>query len=269
MNPIPVPEQADSIRALVREKYGEIASTSSSCCGPGGGCGSVEPDGVLSQIGYTGDQAAAIPDGANLGLGCGNPLDLAAVQAGETVLDLGSGAGIDVFLAARETGPTGRVLGVDMTPAMIDRARATATRSGFTNVEFRLGEIEHLPVADDSIDVIISNCVVNLSPDKGQVFREAFRVLRPGGRLLVSDIVLERELTRDVRQSAEAYIGCVAGASLRDEYLGFIRAAGFTDVEVVRGDSYSVGAESAPQSLRDGLACVQSAKVRARKPSRA
>ena len=181
----------DDVREIVREKYGAIAlSGGQSCCGSGSGssCGCASaPDGdqVLAAIGYAASDAAAIPDGANLGLGCGNPLAYAAVQPGETVLDLGSGAGIDVFLAARETGPGGRVIGVDMTAAMIAKARENARKVGATNVEFRLGEIEHLPLADASVDVVISNCVINLSPEKPQVFQEVLRVLKPGGRMLV------------------------------------------------------------------------------------
>jgi len=257
---------AHAIREVVREKYGAIAVSSGSCCGPSGGCGSTSAEAVLDQIGYTAEQAAAIPEGANLGLGCGNPLAFAAVKAGETVLDLGSGAGIDAFLAARETGPTGHVIGVDMTTTMLQKARSAAEKHGYKNVEFRLGEIEHLPVADASVDVIISNCVVNLSPDKPQVFREAFRVLKPGGRLMVSDLVLVRPLTPTVRDSIEAYVGCVAGASSREDYLQHVRAAGFVKIEVVEQNPYTVGADSASGEFRDGLSAVASAKVRAVKP---
>jgi len=257
---------SNEIRSMVREKYGALAVAGESCCGPQGGCGAAAPETVLEQIGYTDAQAAAIPEGANLGLGCGNPLAFAAVQPGETVLDLGSGAGIDAFLAAREVGPTGHVIGVDMTHAMLEKARGAAAKHGYSNVEFRLGEIEHLPVADASVDVIISNCVVNLSPDKAQVFREAWRVLRPGGRFLVSDIVLLRPLAPEIQSSVEAYVGCVAGASLRHDYLAHIQAAGFVDVEVVQENPYTVGAETASPEYRDGLRSVASAKVRARKP---
>lgn len=256
----------NAIREVVREKYGAIATASGSCCGPEGGCGSTPGGTVLDQIGYTAEQAAAIPDGANLGLGCGNPLAFAAVQPGETVLDLGSGAGIDAFLAARETGVHGRVIGVDMTTAMLDKARSAAAKHGYANVQFRLGEIEHLPVADASVDVIISNCVVNLSPDKPQVFREALRVLKPGGRMVVSDLVLLRPLAPAIRDSIAAYVGCVAGASSREDYLQHIRAAGFVNVEVLQENAYSVGAESASAGFRDGLSAVASVKVRAEKP---
>jgi len=255
----------DSIRAVVREKYGAIAKEEKSCCGPAC-CAPASPDAVLEEIGYTKEQADAIPDGTNLGLGCGNPLAYAAVQQGETVLDLGSGAGIDAFLAAKEVGAQGRVLGVDMTPAMLEKARAAAVRNGIANVEFRLGEIEHLPVADASVDVVISNCVINLSPDKSQVFREALRVLRPGGRLLVSDLVLTRPLPDALRDSVTAYVGCVAGASSRDDYLALMRDAGFRDVAIVAENPYTVGVEDASAEFRAGLAAVASVKVRARKP---
>lgn len=255
------------VRVTVREKYGAIAE-GGGCCGPGC-CGGNE--GVLTELGYTAEQAAAIPEGANLGLGCGNPLAHAAVQPGETVLDLGSGAGIDCFLAARETGPSGRVIGVDMTPAMIEKARANAKRGGHANVEFRLGEIEHLPVADSSVDAIISNCVVNLSPDKPQVFREAFRALRPGGRLLISDLVLLRELSPALRQNVDLYVGCVAGASLRADYLCRIGEAGFVDVEVVEERAYTVGSDALPPGSpeAEAFSAVTSVKVRATKPRQA
>jgi SAM-dependent methyltransferase len=262
------------VHAVVREKYGAIARGSGSCCGSSNAaqtattncCGPAQPDAVLDAIGYTAEQAAAIPEGANLGLGCGNPLAHAGIRPGETVLDLGSGAGIDAFLAAREVGPAGRVIGVDMTPEMLERARANAARSGHANVDFRLGEIEHLPVADASVDLVVSNCVINLSPDKSQVFREAFRVLRPGGRVLVSDLVLTRPLPEDVRRSVSAYVGCVAGASLRDEYLSHLRAAGFVDVEVVQERRYTVGLEDGDEAYRAGLGSVVSVQVRARRP---
>jgi ubiquinone/menaquinone biosynthesis C-methylase UbiE len=182
------------------------------------------------------------------------------------VLDLGSGAGIDAFLAAREVGPEGRVIGVDMTGAMIDRARRNAARGGWTNVEFRLGEIEHLPVADGSVDVIISNCVINLSPQKPRVFREALRVLRPGGRLVVSDIVLLRPLPETVRESIEAYVGCVAGASLKEDYLRLIREAGFEGIEVVEERGHAAG-EGLDAAEAAGARDVRSVKVRARKPA--
>ncbi len=241
------------IRATVREKYGALAEGGAGCC-DGSGCGCGDAAGtVLTAIGYTPEQAAAIPEGANLGLGCGNPLAHANVKPGETVLDLGSGAGIDAFLAAREVGPRGRVIGVDMTPAMLDRARKNAAEGGYTTVEFRLGEIEHLPVADGAVDLIISNCVVNLSPQKDQVFREAYRALKPGGRMLLSDLVLEAPLPKEIKESIEAYVGCIAGASMKEDYLRLIREAGFENVEIVRSGAY-------------GDAPVTSVQVRAVKP---
>jgi SAM-dependent methyltransferase len=254
---------SDEVRSTVREKYGEIAEGKRSGCGCGCDCGGD----VLLTLGYTEEQRAALPEGADLGLGCGNPLAHAAVQPGETVLDLGSGAGVDCFLAARETGPAGRVIGVDMTPSMLEKARANAAKAGATNVEFRLGEIEHLPVADASVDCIISNCVVNLSPDKPQVFREALRALRRGGRMLVSDLVLTRPLTPEMQQDVELLVGCVAGAALKDEYLAMIRAAGFAEVGVVEERAYTVGLDALPEGSlqREAFASVVSVKVRARK----
>ncbi len=174
-----------------------------------------------------------VPEGANLGLGCGNPIALASIKEGETVLDLGSGAGFDCFLAANRVGGKGRVIGVDMTPEMLEKARENARQGDYNNVEFRLGEIENLPVADSSIDVIISNCVINLAPDKNRVFHEAFRALKPGGRIMVSDIVLEKELPENIKNSIEAYVGCVAGASLESDYLQAIESAGFKEVKIV------------------------------------
>jgi ubiquinone/menaquinone biosynthesis C-methylase UbiE len=189
-------------------------------------------------VGYSSADLRGVPTGADLGLGCGNPIALASVREGETVLDLGSGAGLDVFLAAGKVGKTGKAIGVDMTPAMIERARDNAARGHYENVEFRLGEIEDLPVDDETIDIVISNCVINLSPDKPGVFREAFRVLRPGGRLMISDIVLLKELPDPVKRSVEAYVGCVAGAMRKEEYIGAIRAAGFQDIQILQESSF-------------------------------
>jgi arsenite methyltransferase len=256
---------AEDVRVTVRERYAEVAS--GQCTGVG--CCGAPPDDetALAQFGYTAEQRAAIPEGANLGLGCGNPIAHAALRAGETVLDLGSGAGIDCFLAAREVGTTGRVIGVDMTPAMLERARRNRARVGMTQVEFRLGEIEHLPVADATVDCIISNCVVNLSPDKRQVFRDAMRVLKPGGRLVVSDLVLLRPLDPELQRNVDLYVGCIAGASLKDDYLRMMREAGFAEGTVVEEIPYTVGmdrlAEGSPE--RDAFAAVTSVKVRALK----
>jgi SAM-dependent methyltransferase len=251
------------VRAVVREKYGAIAQGNS--CGCGCGCGPQDAEAILAQLGYTAEQAAALPEGANLGLGCGNPIAHAELRSGETVLDLGSGAGIDCFLAAREVGPTGHVIGVDMTPQMLERARANNAKYGAAHVEFRLGEIEHLPVADGSVDVIISNCVVNLSPDKPQAFAEAYRVLKPGGRLMLSDLVLTRELSPAMQANVDLYVGCVAGASQREDYLRLIREAGFADVSVVEETGYDVGTSALPEGSpeRDAFSAVRSVKVRA------
>ena len=253
-------------RATVREKYAAVAEGGSCGCG----CCAAEPGdhAALAALGYTDEQRAAVPEGADLGLGCGNPLAHAQLVAGETVLDLGSGAGIDCFLAAREVGPTGRVIGVDMTPAMLERARANREKAKATNVEFRLGEIENLPVADASVDAIISNCVVNLSPDKTRVFREALRVLRPGGRLVVSDLVLTRPLGDELRRNVDLYVGCVAGASQKEEYLRLMRDAGFRDVRIVEERGYAVGMENLPAQgpEREAFSAVVSVKVRAIKP---
>ncbi|MCX6092566.1 MAG: arsenite methyltransferase [Candidatus Bipolaricaulota bacterium] len=225
----------DEIRKSVRENYAKRATSCKSGCG--GSCCSESAPPVSKVIGYSDAELRAIPQGADLGLGCGHPTALASLEKGEVVLDLGSGAGIDCFLAADKVGEAGRAIGVDMTPEMIERARENARKEDVANVEFRLGEIEHLPIADASVDVVISNCVINLSPDKPQVFREAFRALRPGGRLLVSDIVLRGELPQEVLESMEQYVGCVAGASQIDDYLGAIRDAGFRDVTIVKDTS--------------------------------
>ena len=232
----------DKVKKVVREGYARIAKQGSSCCpSTASCCGDTNLAQDISQnIGYTAEDMKAAPQGANLGLGCGNPLALASVRAGETVLDLGSGAGFDCFLAAHRVGEKGRVIGIDMTPEMIERARENARQGNYLNIEFRLGEIENLPVADSSVDVIISNCVINLAPDKRKVFSEAFRVLKPGGRLMVSDIVLLKELPDFIRSSIEAYIGCISGAAMRDEYLAAIKAAGFQDVAVVEESSFPI-----------------------------
>jgi SAM-dependent methyltransferase len=216
----------------VRQRYGAIASTEESCCGqPACECGS--STNIARKIGYSGDDLAAAPEGANLGLGCGNPLALAQVKPGETVLDLGSGAGLDVFLAANRAGPAGRVIGVDMTPEMIERAQAHAAQGGYANVEFRLGDIEGLPVADGSVDLVISNCVLNLVPDKVKAFAEIVRVLKPGGRLAISDIVLDGPLPQELQGSEDGYCSCISGAVSRSDYLAALADAGLEDIEVV------------------------------------
>jgi len=220
---------------VVREGYAKIAKQDSSCCGPVNSCcGSTDLARDISKgIGYTEEELKAVPEGANLGLGCGNPVALALLREGETVLDLGSGAGFDCFLAADKVGKDGRVIGVDMTPEMIEKARENARKGDYESVEFRLGEIENLPLADNSVDVVISNCVINLAPDKERVFTETFRVLKPGGRLMISDMVLLKELPDFIKNSIEAYIGCLSGAIMRDEYIGAIKAAEFQEVRII------------------------------------
>jgi arsenite methyltransferase len=194
-------------------------------------------------VGYKKEDLDSVPEGANLGLGCGNPTALASLKKGETVLDLGAGAGFDCFLAANKVGADGMVIGVDMTPEMVDKARSNARKGGYKNVDFRLGELEHLPVADNSVDVLISNCVINLTPDKAAVFKEAFRVLKPGGRFAVSDIVLLKELPDAVKQSVAAYVGCLSGAIMKDDYLETIRDAGFEGVKIVDETALASGFE--------------------------
>jgi arsenite methyltransferase len=228
---------ASEIRDYVRERYGAIAEqadagTGCGCGGAGAGCcGGAEPT-YSEKLGYAAGDAAAVPAGADLGLGCGNPLALASIKSGETVLDLGSGAGFDCLLAARQLRGSGRVIGVDMAPPMIARARRNAAKAGGANVEFRLGEIEHLPVADASVDLIISNCVINLSPEKAQVYREAFRVLKPGGRLAIADVVATQPVPARLRRKLDAIGACVAGAALISDIQAMLRDAGFTRVDV-------------------------------------
>jgi len=223
------------IKKIVKEGYAKIAVQGGSCCGPASSCcGNADlTQDISRKIGYSEEELKVAPEGANLGLGCGNPVALASLREGETVLDLGSGAGFDSFLAANKVGQKGKVIGVDMTPEMIEKAKENARKGSYGNVEFRLGEIEKLPVLDNSIDAVISNCVINLSPDKAKVFREAFRVLKPGGRFMISDIVLLKELPKLIKESIEGYIGCLSGAVMKDEYLEKIKAAGFQDVQVI------------------------------------
>ena len=232
--------KAAEIKKNVRDRYGKIAKNSqlgkskaSSCC-----CGSSDHYDISEQIGYSESELSKIPEGADLGLGCGNPIALASLKKGETVLDLGSGAGIDCFLAANKVGKKGRVIGVDMTTEMLLKARANAKKGKYTNVEFRKGEIEDLPVDDDSVDVVISNCVINLVPDKEKAFKEAFRVLRPGGRLMVSDIVLLKELPAKIKKSVAAYTACVSGALIKRDYIKAIKSAGFKNVKIIDEASY-------------------------------
>ncbi len=231
----------EEVRKVVREGYAQVAKGGSSCCAPQSSCcctPNIAAD-ISKKIGYTDEDIHSVPEGANLGLGCGNPVAIASLKEGEVILDLGSGAGFDCFLAANIVGKTGRVIGVDMTPEMIEKARENARKGNFENVEFRLGEIENLPVADNHVDAIISNCVINLSPDKDRVFQEAFRVLKPGGRLMVSDMVLIRELPDSIKSSVAAYIGCIAGATMKDEYIEAIKAAGFEQVSIVDETAFS------------------------------
>jgi len=228
------------IKLSVQKTYSEIAKGNTTGC-----CGTAGPKYAHEEaLGYDRSDLEKIPEGAVLGVGCGNPVALASLREGEVVLDLGSGAGIDVFLAADRVGPKGRVIGVDMTPEMLARARQNAEKGGYANVEFRQGEIEALPVEDGTVDCIISNCVINLSVDKGKTFGEAYRVLRHGGRLMVSDIVLTKELPREVVKSVEAYTGCVAGAVMMDDYLGAMEKVGFRDVKVVSSVDASFLAET-------------------------
>src|SRR4030066_2180625 len=232
-----------NIKKIVRESYGKIAKQNKSCCSmeTSGGCrGNNKFDEISKSIGYADADIKKGPEGSNLGLGCGNPIALASIKEGETVLDLGSGAGFDCFLAANKVGKNGKVIGVDMTPEMIEKARENARKGNYENVEFRLGEIENLPVADNYVDVILSNCVIVLSPDKSRVFSEAFRVLKPGGRLMISDIVLLRQLPDFLKNSIEAYIGCVSGAMTKHEYMREIEAAGLHNIKILDETSFPI-----------------------------
>lgn len=232
----------DQIREAVRQNYAEVAqrgATAGCGCAPSSCCsdGSTRSVEMVSlQLGYSSSEIINVPEGSNLGLGCGNPQAIAALQPGETVVDLGSGAGFDCFLAARQVGDSGRVIGVDMTPEMIGRARDHATQGGYTNVEFRLGEIEHLPVADEFADVIISNCVINLSPDKPQVFREAFRTLKVGGRLAISDVVASAQVPQEIQSDMSLLSGCIAGAALITDIEEMLKDAGFVDIRIAPKD---------------------------------
>ena len=257
--------EQERVRAAVRDHYGEIAREGCGC-GPSSCCGGDSPGQTASdRMGYSLEEISSVPDGADLGLGCGNPQAIASLQPGEVILDLGSGAGFDCFLAARQVGPTGKVIGVDMTPDMLARARTNAEKSGMSNVEFRLGEIEHLPVADASVDVVISNCVINLSADKPSVVRDAFRVLRPGGRLAVSDIVATGELPEDVRSDLRLISACIGGATQVTALEAMLLDAGFVDVAVEPNEeSRALIGEWAPGTRAEES--IVSASIRARKP---
>lgn len=223
-----------NIKKIVKESYAKIAKANSSCCAGSACCSGPDLTETISKkIGYKEEELKTVPDGANLGLGCGNPVALASLKKGETVLDLGSGAGFDCFLAAKRVGDKGKVIGIDMTPEMVEKAKINSEKGNYKNVEFKLGEIESMPIPGGSIDVIISNCVINLSPDKRKVFREAYRVLKPNGRLMVSDLVLQKELPDAIKKSADAYVGCISGALLKEEYLKIIREAGFTRIKII------------------------------------
>ena len=244
----------NEVKDYVKKSYGEIARNTGSCgssCGCGCGPSSID---TAMQIGYSKDELGNIPEASNMGLGCGNPTALASLKEGETVLDLGSGGGIDAFLAAQKVGETGKVIGVDMTEEMIQKAERTAQKFDHKNVEFRLGEIENLPVKDNSVDVIISNCVINLSPNKEKVFKEAFRVLKPSGRILISDIVTEGDLPKQVQKSISAWAGCVAGAQEKNQYLATIRDAGFKEVNIVSESNITIDIS---QELKGKITSVQ------------
>lgn len=253
----------DEIRALVRQEYAKVAKDSAPSCAPGC-CGGSRPDMSL-KLGYSEDDLAAVPEGANMGLGCGNPQAIAALREGETVLDLGAGGGFDSFLAAKRVGASGKVIGVDMTPDMVTKARANAQKLGATNVDFRLGEIEHLPVSDATVDVILSNCVINLSPDKGAVFEEAFRVLKPGGRLAISDVVKLAELPAELEKDVQALTGCVSGAATVAALRTLLADAGFDGVTIdVRPESREFIRDWLPGSNVESF--VASATIEAVKP---
>jgi len=227
----------NEVKDYVKRRYGEIAQSQLSCCSS---CCAPSTKDIALQIGYASEALDNVPEASNMGLGCGNPVALASLKEGETVLDLGSGGGIDVFLAARKVGAKGKVIGVDMTEEMIRRAKTTASENGYENVEFRMGEIENLPVEDSSVDIVISNCVINLSPDKERVFSETYRVLKPGGRIMISDIVTEGELPTEVRKSFDAWAGCVAGALEKSQYLNTIKGAGFKKIRIVSQSTYDI-----------------------------
>jgi arsenite methyltransferase len=270
----------EEVKKAVRESYARVAKQASPCCSSSC-CGSSKPEEIGRKIGYTKEDLQAVPLGSNLGLGCGNPTALASIKDGETVLDLGSGAGFDCFLASKMVGPKGKIIGIDMTAEMVAKARDNALKGGYSNVEFKQGEIEALPIEDSTVDVIISNCVINLVPNKEKAFREAFRVLKSGGRLMVSDIVLLKKLPDFVKDSIEAYVGCVAGAVTKDRYLDAIKSAGFKDVIVIyetvfpldcmtndpTGQAILKSLEGSSEQLKEVEDSISSIKVCGIKPS--
>lgn len=243
-----------NIKKIVRESYGKIARQSSSCCGPEANCcvGTDIVANISKSIGYTEKEIIQVPKGSNLGLGCGNPVALASIKEGETVLDLGSGAGFDCFLAAKKVGSRGKVIGVDMTPEMIEKARENASKDSYKNIEFRLGEIDNLPVADNIVDMAISNCVINLAPNKKIVFEETYRVLKPGGRMIISDIVLNSELNLPdaVVGILESYGSCITGAIKKDDYIDLIRDAGFVNTKIIDESTFPVGLDIDNHDIR-------------------
>jgi arsenite methyltransferase len=270
------------IKRTVREGYARIAKQATSYYAARSSCGCADmPEEISKRMGYTDEEIQAAPPESNLGLGCGNPVALASLNEGEIVLDMGAGAGFDCFLASTRVGSSGKVIGVDITSEMVDKARANALKGGYSNIDFRQGDLENMPVADNYVDVVISNCVINLVPNKKMVFKEAFRVLKPGGRLAVSDVVLHKELPEFVKRSNEAYIGCLAGAIMKEEYLDIIRDIGFKDVEVVAESIFpieSLISETSASSIienpkiseaqqREVADSVLSIKVRAIKPN--
>ncbi|MFA6602745.1 MAG: arsenite methyltransferase [Candidatus Shapirobacteria bacterium] len=221
------------VKDIVKKEYGQIAKTAGQCGCGSCSCGSKNKIQKQSgQLGYSEAEMTSVPNGSNLGLGCGNPTALASLKEGEVVLDLGSGAGIDVFLASKIVGPTGKAIGVDMTDEMLSAARENAKKGGFTNVEFIKGDIEALPLDNNSVDVVISNCVINLAPSKAQVFAEIYRVLKTGGRLMVSDVVLTKPLPLDLKNDQDLLVGCISGAILKEDYLNLLKQAGFTNIEI-------------------------------------
>jgi len=270
------------VKNIVRESYAKIVKQKNVCCIPDSSCcGDTDlTENISEKIGYSKEDLNSVPEGANLHLGCGNPLALASLKKGDTVLDLGSGAGFDCFLAANKVGESGRVIGIDMTPEMVKKAQNIARKNGYTNVEFKLGDIENLPVDNDSVDFIISNCVINLTPDKRKTFKEAFRVLRSTGKLMISDIVLLKELPSFVKDSIDAYVGCISGAILKDEYLEVIETAGFKDVKIIEESEFPIDFVLNDQTvknfiekidiplekIKESVGAVSSIKVSALKP---